>query len=993
MFKRVLYDVETNGLLPDHIDPPFCMDRVHCLGIKCLDTGHKRSFVHEDLLPLSEEDRLALEELGHADIGPLSEGIAILEAADYVTGHNIVDFDEHAVKIHKPNYSHKNTTILSDSLVMSRMVFADVKESDFRMVAKGKLEGRLIGLQGLEAWGQRLGLHKGDYKKEREAALKQFHKDAGLEPPTKEEFHHYVWGTWNVAMHDYMMLDVDVNFLLWEKIQEFNWSAEAIQMEHEIHALMVQQERNGFAFKRHQAKKLADHLSAEYTSLSDKATDTIGKWYRPAKRHVDEHATEHGENSGRRTWGEVTFPKRTISYVKANAKYVEDRDYSKLRADTTDGAPFVKVELKEFNPNSRQQIEDRLRTLYGWEPQDFTESGAAKVDDEVLRDLAETVPLAQTLAEIFFYKKRLGQVQDGKNGWLKLVRDDSRIHGRVNVGGTVSGRATHAAPNISQVTGVTPVEFKDHDEGLAFLEKYKNETNYAGLPIIVSSKWKEKKGEWNILARGREGGYGWDCRELFTVAPGYKLVGCDLSGIEFRCLANLVYPFDNGEMVDTVLNGDIHQKNADLAGISRSIAKRLLYACVDMETMALTKRGWKHYADLKVGDLVMTYNADKDIKEWKPIQHLHFVPGAKRVRIKGRGLDVVCTPDHRWATWHKRMVAGKYIEEFQYCRTDELTGMHRVIANAPFEGDQYAWGPSFDLRSPKYRDDLTSVIMNMTAEERKAWLMGFLTADGHQRNRHPDRWGFTQKPGVTFDAALAAHYVEATGRLTTHFMASSNCNKTEICESRTWGCQKIQIEEIEDGDVWCMTTENSSFVMRRGNFVTITGNCMYGGGDSKLGSIVEPFASEARQRTLGKQLRAKLMAAMPALERAIKEIRREKRRNGGTIAGLDGRRLYVRADHAALNLRLQSDGALIAKKWCLLVDDMFYEEGWDHGNELDYSFCSWSHDEIQVAVRDELAERAAVLMEAAAPLTGDHFNFKCPVAAESKIGMNWAETH
>jgi DNA polymerase I-like protein with 3'-5' exonuclease and polymerase domains len=153
------------------------------------------------------------------------------------------------------------------------------------------------------------------------------------------------------------------------------------------------------------------------------------------------------------------------------------------------------------------------------------------------------------------------------------------------------------------------------------------------------------------------------------------------------------------------------------------------------------------------------------------------------------------------------------------------------------------------------------------------------------------------------------------------------------------------------------------------------------------------LATEGRQKTLGKDLRGKLMSAMPSLNMAIKAIHKEARQNHGTIAGLDGRRLYVRAKHAALNLRLQSDGALIAKKWCLLTDDLFYNEGWDHHVEAEYAFCSWSHDEIQVAVREDLAERAAELMEAAAPMAGEFFNFHCPVAAEAQIGNNWAETH
>lgn len=745
-FRRVLYDIETNGLLPAHVsDQAFAMDTIHSMVIRCLDTGRNRSFVREDLLPLSEADLAWLEEKGHAPPEPLAIGVQIIADADYVTGHNIVDFDNEAMEFIYPDFAISGQVF--DTLVMARMVFADIKETDFRQIAQGKFPGNLLGQQGLEAWGYRLGLNKGDYKKAREAALKEQHKEAGLPPPTLVELHNHVWGTWNVEMHDYMILDGDVNFILWEKIVDFNWSVDATRMEHQIHALMVQQERNGFVFDSERGIKLAEHLREQYDRLTEEAIAQIGKWYRPAKKTVDDPVPENGEDTTRRVWGEVTNPKRTASMAKSNAAVIATGDYSKLRADTMEDAPFCKIELKEFNPNSRPQIEDRLRTLYGWEPQDFTEGGAAKVDDTILRDLAEHIPLADTLAEIFFMKKRLGQVADGQNGWLKLVRDDGRIHGRVNVGGTVSGRATHASPNVSQVPSVNATEFKDKALGEAYVQKWSGLLNHNGDPLLVEAQWKEKKGEWKILMRGREGGYGWDCRELFTVPPGYKLVGCDLSGIEFRCLGNLTFPFDAGEIIDVVLNGDIHQKNADLTGISRSLAKRLLYAA------------------------------------------------------------------------------------------------------------------------------------------------------------------------------------------------------------------------------------------------------MYGGGDAKLGSIVEPFSSEARQRTLGKQVRAKLMAAMPSLDKAIKEIKREKSKNRGTIAGLDGRRLYVRSDHAALNLRLQSDGALIAKKWLLFIDDLFYEEGWEHGNGLEYAMASWSHDESQIAVREDLAERAAELMVMAAPMAGEFFGFKCPVAAEAKIGINWSETH
>jgi hypothetical protein len=268
-FARILYDVETNGLLPEHVEPPFCMDRVHSLGLKCLDTGKVRSFVRDALLPLSAEDAAELAAHGFDNIEPLSVGLDVMARATFRTGHNIVDFDENAILIERPNFT--SSARIFDTLVMARMCFADIKESDFRQVAKGKMAGNLIGLQGLEAWGQRLGLHKGDYKKEREELLKHQHKEAGLPAPTDEEMHAFVWGTWNPSMHVYMMNDIDVNFLLYEKIIEMNWSHEATVMEHRIHALMVQQERNGFPLNVVAAQALEQHLRVEYDRLSAEA--------------------------------------------------------------------------------------------------------------------------------------------------------------------------------------------------------------------------------------------------------------------------------------------------------------------------------------------------------------------------------------------------------------------------------------------------------------------------------------------------------------------------------------------------------------------------------------------------------------------------------------------------------------------------------------------------------------------------------------------------
>ena len=82
--------------------------------------------------------------------------------------------------------------------------------------------------------------------------------------------------------------------------------------------------------------------------------------------------------------------------------------------------------------------------------------------------------------------------------------------------------------------------------------------------------------------------YGKEMRSLFRCKPGWALIGCDSSGNQARGLAH--YLNDQG-FIDTLLNGDIHQYNADiLTEVVRSIlrdhgfvvkraqAKRILYA-------------------------------------------------------------------------------------------------------------------------------------------------------------------------------------------------------------------------------------------------------------------------------------------------------------------------------------------------------------------------------------------------------------------------------
>ena len=185
-------------------------------------------------------------------------------------------------------------------------------------------------------------------------------------------------------------------------------------------------------------------------------------------------------------------------------------------------APFSRIDFPMFNLGSRQQIGRHLQ-YFGWKPKQFTEKGQAIVDESVLREV-KGIPEAALIGEYLMIQKRIAQVQS----WIEAVKEeDGRVHGYVNPNGAVTGRMTHSSPNMGQI------------------------------PAVYSP-------------------YGRECRDVWMVPEGYKLVGMDASGLELRMLAH--YMNDEG-YTNEVLNGDIHTANQLAAGIeTRDMAKTFIYA-------------------------------------------------------------------------------------------------------------------------------------------------------------------------------------------------------------------------------------------------------------------------------------------------------------------------------------------------------------------------------------------------------------------------------
>lgn len=281
--------------------------------------------------------------------------------------------------------------------------------------------------------------------------------------------------------------------------------------------------------------------------------------------------------------------------------------------------------------------------------------------------------------------KRIGQVAEGANAWLKLAKQ-SRIYGRINHNGALSGRCTHNTPNMSQV------------------------------PAVRAE-------------------YGEECRSVFTVKKGYKMVGADMSGLELRCLAHYMAEWDNGEYANEILSGDIHSMNQ--------------------------------------------------------------------------------------------------------------------------------WAANLDTR-----------------DQAKTFIYAFL----------------------------------------------------------------------------------------------------YGGGNQKLGEIVGGNA------THGKHLRHTFLSTLPALNTLITKVKAVANMRGW-LRGLDGRPLPVRSEHSAMNLLMQSTGAILMKKATVLLMKAIDTE------ELDAKLVLHVHDEVQLEVREDQAERVGQLAVQTMKQAGESFSLRIPLDGEYKIGNTWAETH
>ena len=356
---------------------------------------------------------------------------------------------------------------------------------------------------------------------------------------------------------------------------------------------------------------IPDWIKLEHQVANILTQQEIHGWY------FDEKAARELESALRREYEE------TCAVLRKRFPYVEGPRFTPKRSNKTrgyfPGTGVVNTEgveecsltkLKELNPTSRDHISWILQTHYGWTPSSMTSKEKPVIDETVLKDIGMDIPVALDFLRLLDLKKQLGMISEGVNAWQKLVTKSSRIHHHCSVA-TSTFRCAHRKPNLAQVPS---------DERF---------------------------------------------RSLFKASPGMVMVGADLSGIELRMLAHYLAPFDKGRYADILVNGDIHQTNADKIGISRSQVKTVTYAF--LYGAGDTKIG--HSYDKQLSD----EKAEKKGKEIRKA-YIDAIPGLKKLLDKVRK---VCEErSFLYGLDHRRIIVKSRHKSLNYL----LQGSAAVVA-------------------------------------------------------------------------------------------------------------------------------------------------------------------------------------------------------------------------------------------------------------------------------------------------------------------------
>lgn len=293
---------------------------------------------------------------------------------------------------------------------------------------------------------------------------------------------------------------------------------QALRMEHDMAAYVAEQVENGWLFDFDKCQSLIDEITDRMVEIEDAVEPHLGN----IERLIDKEPKKpQYKKNGEYTAVSARVLSEYLGYP------VSPEDALKAIPPMKPGEEFQRIEIIPAGMGQQDSVKTYLEELgikwteWNWKKigGDFIKTGP-KLNDKDIRAIGH--PNADYIADYYTLRSRRSILQ----GWMEQVNGDGRLHGDVMDLGTATGRHSHKI-----------------------------------IANIPSGKAV----------------YGKEIRELFICPEDKVIISADGASYQIRLLAH--YLKDEG-YTDTVLNGDAHQRHADIAGVDRNTAKPLFFAII-----------------------------------------------------------------------------------------------------------------------------------------------------------------------------------------------------------------------------------------------------------------------------------------------------------------------------------------------------------------------------------------------------------------------------
>ena len=335
----------------------------------------------------------------------------------------------------------------------------------------------------------------------------------------------------NEDMFVYMQQDVRLGVKVYKhlikelqdyvKVSKSKKILSALRSEMDMDMVMTEQCENGWKFDLESAKRLQNTINDKMNVISDFVNPKLkGKAVVVDPDTTIKHETKTGKRYAKEK--NPTFTK--AGKLSSHIINWFGSDMGSTVDDSKVVGPYCRVDFSIGDIGNTDTVKSYLGSI-GWKPDEWNWKKingkfvkvSAKLTDSSLEPLGE---VGQALMEYYTLRSRKSILE----GWFEYIDENSRLHGDVFNIGTPTFRQTHRV--------------------------------IANLPSGKAT-------------------LGPEFRRLFVSREGYRLVSADSAACQLRLLAHFM---KDSAFTDTVLNGDIHQMNADILNCSRDQAKRFIFA-------------------------------------------------------------------------------------------------------------------------------------------------------------------------------------------------------------------------------------------------------------------------------------------------------------------------------------------------------------------------------------------------------------------------------